>query len=724
LLAGATLLHVAALQFAGRLIGGDAAAAASILIGSLLALLLGFAVVRRIALSDGVMRSVRFTLPLIVTTALATTSVQVWRELEIQRIASDAASLELRLEAVEAEVRGGMGGEILALHRFAHRLRAVSKGDREHLFDVDAAQMQAEQPASQGIGLVRDDLTIERFVGPSTVSMQGRRVDTTPDRAAAYARAKASQRPVALGPLHLVGAPAGTPLGMLVIVPMRGDGDSTEYLVRSLRMEMWLEAIRNRHAAGIPVEISVGAAALPNAGGATSGDANIVQRHFVADGLEFTLRTDRSALGGSSVAYARVSRLVLGGALLLSLLVGLMLRFAMVARREGVRATAALAQSRNLAQEREQLQQRQAQVGRLIEQSAAVLWRWEPGRDWPVSFVSENVSQWGYDANQFIEREIPYRGIVHPDDASALEQLVQHANAEGHDRFDATYRIRTAQGNWVWVDERTVIERDPTGKPVGWHGLTLDVSERRAMIEDRERLLAQLQVRNDDLSHFAFVASHDLQEPLRKSRMFLDLLRSEVAALDDRSRDRLARADAALERMQEIVAAIGGYVRLGDSPPRGNVDLDAVLADVLADLDERIESAGASIETSDLGTVPGSRAELYQVLLNLISNSLKFRSPERALRIVIGPVACDPDAEDPAAMPRLKFVVEDNGIGFDPTQREAIFRPFKRLNTLDQFPGAGMGLAIVKRIVERHGGRIEAEAAPGHDACFYLELPR
>lgn len=245
-----------------------------------------------------------------------------------------------------------------------------------------------------------------------------------------------------------------------------------------------------------------------------------------------------------------------------------------------------------------------------------------------------------------------------------------------------------------------------------------DVTERRRAQEQLQRTLAQLRQRNRELQDFAFVASHDLQEPLRKIRTFCDRLLSRHAAeLPDRVTDQLQRIDRAAQRMHSLIEALLDYTRVASrTEPFAPVDLAAVCAGVVDDLEAAIEAAGAQVEVGALPTLPGDAHQLRQLFQNLLSNALKFRDPQRPphVRISAGPV-------DGGAQWRV--LVQDNGIGFDSRHAGKIFSPFQRLHTRDAYEGTGIGLAIVQRIVERHAGRIEATAEPGQGAAFAVTLP-
>jgi light-regulated signal transduction histidine kinase (bacteriophytochrome) len=228
---------------------------------------------------------------------------------------------------------------------------------------------------------------------------------------------------------------------------------------------------------------------------------------------------------------------------------------------------------------------------------------------------------------------------------------------------------------------------------------------------------AELQVLNADLEEFAYVISHDLQEPLRKVNIFAQLLREKLGEkLDEQSQDYLVRLSAAAERMYGMVRDLLELSRAGTHrEQQRNVLPDVLLQRVLGDLEPALRESGAKIDAAPLPPVHAAPVQVEQLLRNLLSNALKYRDPERRLEIKI-------DARTVHGG-MVEITVQDNGTGFEQLQAEQIFRPFNRLTRREEVQGTGIGLAICKKIVERHGGRIAAEGIPGQGATFRLTLP-
>lgn len=248
-----------------------------------------------------------------------------------------------------------------------------------------------------------------------------------------------------------------------------------------------------------------------------------------------------------------------------------------------------------------------------------------------------------------------------------------------------------------------------------------DVTARRHLESTASAYSRRLETINRELEEFAHAAAHDLQEPLRKIRVFADrFVRSFSAeSLTAPQRDYLERITSAAARMQRRIDDVLKLARISRKAPSVSlVDLNAVLSRVLDDLSELIERAGAQVDADILPPIQANAAQMELVLQNLLVNALKFRRPDVAPRIRIG---CELPSSDPT--PVLRLVVSDNGVGFPPDKADRLFRPFERLHARDQFDGTGIGLSIVRRIVELHGGQVRASSAPGEGASFEVTLP-
>ncbi len=253
--------------------------------------------------------------------------------------------------------------------------------------------------------------------------------------------------------------------------------------------------------------------------------------------------------------------------------------------------------------------------------------------------------------------------------------------------------------------------------------LTREVAERRRAEQALVAKTAELERSNRELEQFAYVASHDLQEPLRKIVGFGDRLEAHYgAALDAEARDYLHRmADAAL-RMQALIVALLNYARVTTAgKPFEPVDLGEVLTEVIGDLEMRIEQTEAQVEVGELGTVEADPVQMRQLFQNLVGNAIKFHAPERPPVVRVWGELLPAGAD--GAGDYYQVAVQDNGIGFDEKHLEEIFGVFRRLHGRGEYEGTGIGLAICRKIVERHAGTITADSVPSEGSTFKVVLP-
>jgi len=261
-----------------------------------------------------------------------------------------------------------------------------------------------------------------------------------------------------------------------------------------------------------------------------------------------------------------------------------------------------------------------------------------------------------------------------------------------------------------------------------YHALEHANSELEAKVDARTQALMQyseeLQRSNKELEAFAFVASHDLQEPLRKIRAFGDRLQQKYAAeLGERGADYVMRMQAASERMAILIDDLLSFSRVTTKQkPFVNVDLNQVMKRILDDLDYAVEESKAELAIGTLPIIDADASQMGQVFMNLLANSLKFRKPglPPVIRVISEEIP-SPLVEDERQWCCIKF--SDDGIGFDPQYAARIFSLFQRLHGRDEYSGTGIGLALCRKIIERHGGSIDAESELGKGATFIIRLP-
>jgi PAS domain S-box-containing protein len=303
---------------------------------------------------------------------------------------------------------------------------------------------------------------------------------------------------------------------------------------------------------------------------------------------------------------------------------------------------------------------------------------------------------------------------IHEDDLPALERAVQEAIA-GTAPFNVSYRVMHESGEVRYVSSSGHVIRDEDGKPVRFIGACKDVTlaQRSERLAQHARELARS---NAALEEFAHVASHDLQEPLRTVSSYVELLgRRYKGKLDSDADEFIAYAVDGARRMHTLIENLLEYSRVGS---RGKslepVDMAAILDEVTKGLEAGLHEAGAEIIVEgDLPRVSGDANQLRQLLQNLIANAVKFRGSRKPrIRIQATPLGDE-----------WHFRVSDNGIGIEPRFAERIFVIFQRLHSRDSYPGTGIGLALCRRIVDRHGGRIWVDSIPGEGSTFSFTLP-
>jgi PAS domain S-box-containing protein len=272
-----------------------------------------------------------------------------------------------------------------------------------------------------------------------------------------------------------------------------------------------------------------------------------------------------------------------------------------------------------------------------------------------------------------------------------------------------------ADGASIVVASRQVLQRGEKGEPVAILEINRDITERKQAEETMARQAQELARSNAELEQFAYVASHDLQEPLRIITSYLQILeRRYKENLDEDAVRYIARTVAGALRMRTLINDLLAYSRVGTGgKPFAAVDCEQVLAEALGNLKVAVGESGALITHDPLPRVLADDLQLVQLMQNLLSNAIKFRGQETPKVHV-------------AARKKGKewvFSVQDNGIGMEPEYGERIFGIFQRLHTRTEYPGTGIGLAVCKKIVERHGGRIWVESVPHQGSTFYFTIP-
>lgn len=279
---------------------------------------------------------------------------------------------------------------------------------------------------------------------------------------------------------------------------------------------------------------------------------------------------------------------------------------------------------------------------------------------------------------------------------------------------DMEARLRRPDGENCWVRLRVW----PTaGDPGRFEGTLENISDYKKTESELARQAAELGRSNTELEQFAYVVSHDLQEPLSLIQRYSELVtESKALSRDKQAAGHLKQVLESSERMQEMIDGILEYSRVETrGTPFKSVDFDKVLGDAVSNLAAAVESSEADIRYSDMPTLNADGGQMLQLFQNLIGNAIKFRSADR--KPVISVSATE-------QREHWRFTVKDNGIGIEPAQRERIFSMFQRLHTGEEYSGTGIGLAVCRSIVNRHGGEIWVDSVPGRGSEFHFTISR
>jgi PAS domain S-box-containing protein len=318
----------------------------------------------------------------------------------------------------------------------------------------------------------------------------------------------------------------------------------------------------------------------------------------------------------------------------------------------------------------------------------------------------ELLPMWTYE--MFLEH-------VLPDDRATVDAKFHHS-AETRSDYSIECRIRRRDGEvrWIWAAGRH--PTDEAGIPLRrMTGIVQDITERKQYEEEREQLLTRVLRSNKELEQFAYIASHDLQEPLRTVASFTRLLEKRYAdKLDSDAKEFIHFAMDGALRMQKLIDDLLTYSRVGsqDNPFKPS-DCNHLLDQAISNLRVAIEENHAVITRNNLPTINCNSLQMVQLFQNLIGNAIKFHSAD------IPQIHISAEHKDDEWL----FSIQDNGIGIDPQYKDRIFKIFQRLHSRDEYPGTGIGLALCMKIVELHNGKIWMESELGKGATFYFSLP-
>ena len=336
-------------------------------------------------------------------------------------------------------------------------------------------------------------------------------------------------------------------------------------------------------------------------------------------------------------------------------------------------------------------------------------------------------------------KDTGWNQVLHPDDQERAWKIWRHSLATG-EPYEIEYRLCGGGGRYRWFLARALPMYNDQGEIAKWFGTCTDITDRKEQTEELELRVAErtqalaeancrLQRSNSDLEQFAYVASHDLQEPLRKITTVGSRLEKKYAeTLGDDGKMLLGIMTNATERMKLLIESLLTFSRMARKvETREQVNLNRIMENIISDYELKIMETASRIEYDPLPVLEGVPQQMHQLFQNLLSNSLKFAEPNVPPLIQMRSEIIDAQEQEDLKLNRnrtyYKITFEDNGIGFEEEYAEKIFTIFQRLHGAAQYQGAGIGLSICRQVVENHGGTITAQGRLGTGSLFTIILP-
>ncbi|AZJ36817.1 ATP-binding protein [Tenacibaculum singaporense] len=341
------------------------------------------------------------------------------------------------------------------------------------------------------------------------------------------------------------------------------------------------------------------------------------------------------------------------------------------------------------------------------------LWYWDlenPENEW----MNEKFwTELGYNPNEMPHKSDAWQNIINKDDLNtALENFNKHCEDSNHP-YDQVVRYKHKDGSTVYIRCRGLVIRNSLGTPIrmlGAHNNITKIMTTTTKLKEANKMLAE---KNKELEQFAYIASHDLQEPVNTIQSFADLLLQDYGNdIEKEASIYLNYISVSAKRMKSLINSLLDYSKLGENKNLSNINCDELLKNVLIDLDKKIKNSKAIIKIGSLPKLKGYETELGLLFLNLIGNAIKFQKQNIRPQIFI-------DAKKENGW---TFSITDNGIGIDEPYKEKIFSMFQRLNNRSEYEGTGIGLAHCKKIASMHNGNIWVQSELGVGSTFYFNI--
>jgi PAS domain S-box-containing protein len=351
----------------------------------------------------------------------------------------------------------------------------------------------------------------------------------------------------------------------------------------------------------------------------------------------------------------------------------------------------------------------------LVEQTSVVIYRDVAEDGGPSIFISPQIKDLiGYTAEEFSSNPLFWHSLIHPADKEAALKTV-HETVTKEENNISEYRLQSKNGDWVWLRDEAVIVKNEQGKPLYVQGVYVDITKQKQVEAQRESLIKELEAKNTELERFTYTVSHDLKAPLITMGGFLGFLEQDaLSGNSERLKADIQRISDANLKMQQLLNELLELSRIGRliNPPE-DIPFEQIVRESLSRVESQLKQRQIEVRIgSGLPIVRGDRVRLVEVVQNLLDNAAKFMGDQEKPVIKVGATTENGDTV---------FFVRDNGIGIDPKYHAKVFELFNKLNPTAE--GTGIGLALVKRIVEVHGGKIWIESAVGKGSTFYFTLP-